>query len=387
MDQERKYKIVYCAPALYSAGGVERVVSLKASYFAETYGYDVTVIVTEGQGRVCFFPLSDKVRVINLQINFEDLWHVSFIKKIFLYLKKQRQYKKLLTNHLMRLQPDFTITTLRREINFLTCIPDDSIKIGELHVNRANYRNFSDRDSNVIKRSFAHVWMISLIRHLKQLDKMVVLTDRALNDWSELNNIVKIPDPLPIHTNERSTLEHKRIISIGRYDYDKGNDLLLQVWAKIEKQMQDWSLDIYGNGNREPYESLIKQLNIDTSRCHLHGPTTDVLKEYRTCSLFVLPSRFEGFGLVLIEAMACGVPVVSFDCENGPRSIISTGVNGFLIPPFDINVFAEKAILLMNDNDLRKKMGENAYKSATQYDIEKVGLQWKQLFNELITNR
>ena len=387
MDWERKYKIAYCTPALYSAGGVERVVSLKASYFAETYGYDVTIIVTEGKERECFFPLSDKVRVINLQINFEDLWHVSFIKKIFLYLKKQRQYKKLLTNHLMRLQPDFTITTLRREINFIASISDGSIKIGELHVNRANYRNFSDRDSNIIKRSFAHVWMISLIRHLKQLDKMVVLTDCALYDWPELNNIVKIPDPLPIHTNERSTLEHKRIISIGRYDYDKGNDLLLQVWAKIEKQMQDWSLDIYGNGNREPYESLIKQLNIDTSRCHLHGPTTDVLKEYRTCSLFVLPSRFEGFGLVLIEAMACGVPVVSFDCENGPRSIISTGVNGFLIPPFDINVFAEKAILLMNDNDLRKKMGENAYKSATPYDIEKVGLQWKQLFNELITNR
>ena len=387
MDWERKYKIAYCTPALYSAGGVERVVSLKASYFAETYGYDVTIIVTEGKERECFFPLSDKVRVINLQINFEDLWHVSFIKKIFLYLKKQRQYKKLLTNHLMRLQPDFTITTLRREINFIASISDGSIKIGELHVNRANYRNFSDRDSNIIKRSFAHVWMISLIRHLKQLDKMVVLTDCALYDWPELNNIVKIPDPLPFHINERSTLEHKRIISIGRYDYDKGNDLLLQVWAKIEKQMPEWTLDIYGNGNRIPYETQIKHLGIDTSRCRLHGPSTDVQKEYLASSIFVLPSRYEGFGLVLIEAMACGVPIVSFDCENGPRSIISNGVNGFLIPPFDINVFAEKAILLMNDDNLRKKMGENAQKSAAQYDIERVGLQWKQLFNELMANR
>jgi len=387
LDWERKYKIAYCTPALYSAGGVERVVSLKASYFAETYGYDVTIIVTEGKERECFFPLSDKVRVINLQINFEDLWHVSFIKKIFLYLKKQRQYKKLLTNHLMRLQPDFTITTLRREINFIASISDGSIKIGELHVNRANYRNFSDRDSNIIKRSFAHVWMISLIRHLKQLDKMVVLTDCALYDWPELNNIVKIPDPLPFHINERSTLEHKRIISIGRYDYDKGNDLLLQVWAKIEKQMPEWTLDIYGNGNRIPYETQIKHLGIDTSRCRLHGPSTDVQKEYLASSIFVLPSRYEGFGLVLIEAMACGVPIVSFDCENGPRSIISNGVNGFLIPPFDINVFAEKAILLMNDDNLRKKMGENAQKSAAQYDIERVGLQWKQLFNELMANR
>ena len=113
------------------------------------------------------------------------------------YLKKQHQYKKLLTKQLMCLRPDFTITTLRREINFITSIHDGSIKIGELHVNRANYRNFDERDSNVLKRWFAHVWMNSLTRHLKQLDKMVVLTDSALKDWPELNNIVKIPDPLP----------------------------------------------------------------------------------------------------------------------------------------------------------------------------------------------
>jgi glycosyltransferase involved in cell wall biosynthesis len=386
LDKERKYKIVYCTPALYSAGGVERVVSVKANFLAEVYGYDVTVIVTEGQGRECFFHLSNKVHIINLQLGFENLWRASFIKKIFFYLKKQRQYKKLLTIQLMRLQPDFTITTLRREINFIVNIPDGSIKIGELHVNRANYRNFSDRDSNVIKQWFAHVWMNSLIQHLRQLDKMVVLTDSAMNDWPELNHIVKIPDPLPFHIKAKSELSSKRIVSIGRYDYDKGNDLLLQIWEKIEKQMPEWTLDIYGNGNREPYESQMKQLCIDTSRCHLHGPITDVLKEYNTSSIFVLPSRYEGFGLVLIEAMACGVPVVSFDCENGPRSIITDSVDGFLIQPFDIDAFAEKVILLMNDDELRKEIGENAQKSAFQYDIERVGLQWEQLFNELMVN-
>lgn len=386
LNKARKYKIAYCAPALYSAGGVERVVSLKANYFAEVYGYDVTIIVTEGQGRECFFPLSDKVRVINLQLNFEALWHASFIRKIFLYLQKQRQYKKTLTTELIRLQPDFTITTLRREINFITSIPDGSIKIGELHVNRANYRNFNERDSNVVKRWFAHIWMNSLIRHLKKLDKMVVLTDSALNDWPELNHIVKIPDPLPFHINGIGELTHKRIISIGRYDYDKGNDMLLEIWKKIESQLPEWHLDIYGNGDRTPYESQLKCLGVDASRCHLHGPTSDVMKEYRSSSVFVLPSRFEGFGLVLIEAMASGVPVVSFDCENGPRSIITDGVDGFLIPPFDIDAFAEKVILLMTNESLRKKIGENAQKSSIQYDIDKVCLQWKQLFDKLMSD-
>ena len=96
-----------------------------------------------------------------------------------------------------------------------------------------------------------------------------------------------------------------------------------------------------------------------------------------------MPSRFEGFGLVLIEAMACGVPIISFDCENGPRSIITDGMDGFLIRPFDIDAFADKMMLLMRDETLRKTMGENARRSAVQYDIDKIGIQWQQLFDEL----
>lgn len=386
LDKGRKYKIVYCAPALYSAGGVERVVSVKASYFAEVFGYDVTIIVTEGQGRECFFPLSDKVHVVNLQLGFEDLWRASFIKKIFLYLKKQRQYKKLLTKQLMCLRPDFTITTLRREINFITSIHDGSIKIGELHVNRANYRNFDERDSNVLKRWFAHVWMNSLIRHLKQLDKMVVLTDSALKDWPELNNIVKIPDPLPFRINGKSTLEYKRIISIGRYDYDKGNDLLLKAWSIVEKSCKDWTLDIYGMGNQLPYKKLLRELNIDETRCHLHGSLTNVREAYLNSSIFALPSRFEGFGLVIIEAMACGVPVVAFDCENGPRNIVTNSQNGILVKPFEVAVYADSLLRLMCDDQLRFQVGERAYESSKRYSIEDIAHQWKELFDTLSSN-
>ena len=383
----RPYKIIFCTPALYSAGGVERVVSYKASYFAEQLGYDVTIIVTEGKGRDCYFPLSDKVKVINFELGFEALWQASFVKKIILYLTKQRQYKKLLKRELMCIRPDFTITTLRREINFLSDIPDGSKKIGELHVDRANYRNFATNKQNPIKQVFSRWWSNSLLDHIRRLDKMVLLTDSAMYDWPELDNKIKIPDPLSFHIDEKSSLLCKRIISIGRFDYEKGNDLLLQVWQKVEKQMPDWQLDIYGNGNREPYLLQMRQLEIDSSRCHLYGPINDVKKEYLDSSVFVLPSRYEGFGLVLIEAMACGVPVVSFDCENGPRSIITNGADGFLIPTFDIDAFADKLLLLMRDENLRRQMGEKAQKSAAKYDIDSIGLQWKQLFDGLMANR
>lgn len=384
MINNRKYKIVYCTPALYSAGGVERVVSVKASYFADVYGYDVTIIITEGQGRDCFFPLSDKVRVINLQLGFEDLWRASFLKKILLYFKKQRQYKKLLTTELMRLRPDITISVLRREINFINSIPDGSKKIGELHVNRSNYRNFTSSDSNIVKRQFAHFWMKNLIGHLKQLDKMVVLTESAKKDWSELPNVTLIPDPLSFKLDEVSPLAFKRVVSIGRYDFDKGNDLLLNAWARVEKQMPEWSLDIFGNGEIQPYQQLMVQLGIDSSRCHLHGSTTDVKKEYLKSSLFVLPSRYEGFGLVLIEAMACALPVVSFDCENGPRNIIRDGQNGFLVQTFDVDAFAERLLALMHDETLRQKMGKEARQSSRQYQIEDIALRWKSLFEEVM---
>lgn len=381
--QMRNYKIVYCTPALYSAGGVERVVSVKASYFADVYGYDVTIIITEGQGRESFFPLSSKVDVINLNLGFEELWKASFLKKIFLYLKKQRQFKKLLKQELIRIRPDFTISVLRREINFLNEIRDGSRKIGELHVNRSNYRNFDKRNSNIIKSLFARFWMHSLIGHLRKLDKMVVLTEDAKVDWPELKNVILIPDPLPFRVETVSDLSAKRIVSIGRYAYEKGNDLLLQAWAKVEKKCREWCLDIYGMGDQAPYRQQMKNLGIDGGRCRLHGSLSDVKNAYLDSSVFALPSRFEGFGLVIIEAMSCGLPVVTFDCENGPRNILTDGENGFLITPFDVDAYAEKLIKLILDETLRREIGANARKSSQRYAIDDIANQWKQLFEEL----
>ena len=378
-----KYKIVICTPALYSAGGVERVVSVKANYYADQLDYDVTIIVTEGKGRDCFFHISDKVRIINYELNFEELWRLFFFRKVMAYFRKQRRFKKMLKADLINIRPDFTVSTLRREINFLTEISDGSLKIGELHVNRANYRNFDASHTNPLKRLFAKLWMNSLLGHLKRLDKMVVLTNSALHDWPELDNVVKIPDTLPFKIDGKSDLVAKRVVSIGRYAYDKGNDLLLQAWAVIEKKHPDWKLDIYGNGDKETYQKQMVELGIDPNRCHLYGPISDVKKEYLSSSVFILPSRFEGFGLVIIEAMACGVPVVAFDCENGPRSIIDNGKTGFLIPPFDINVLAVEVMHLISDANLRKQIGANAQEAASKYDIDRIGQQWKHLFEEL----
>lgn len=382
-----QYRIVYCAPAIYSAGGVERVVSVKSSYFAEIYGYDVTIIVTEGYGKDCFFSISPKVHIVNLNLGFEELWRVSFLKKIVLYLQKQQKYQQLLTKELMRIRPDITISVLRREINFVNSIHDGSKKIGELHVNRSNYRNFTTKDTSPFKRVFAYLWTKDLVRHLKALDRMVVLTDSARRDWPELSNVIKIPDPLPFNIDSAGNLSAKRIISIGRYAYEKGNDLLLQAWSIVEKECEDWCLDIYGMGDQQPYHCMIDEFGIDKQRCHLHGSLSDVKEEYLKSSLFVLPSRFEGFGLVIIEAMACGLPVISFDCENGPRNIISHGSDGILVKAFDVEEYAQQMIRLINDADLRKNLGGVAQETSWRYDIKGIAEEWRTLFDEVMAEQ
>ena len=399
----RPYKIVFCTPALYSTGGVERVVSYKASYFAEQLGYEVSIIVTEGRGRDCYFPLSDKVKVINFELGFEELWKASFFKKVYLYLTKQWQYKRMLKAELMRIRPDITISMLRREINFLTDIQDGSKKIGEQHVNRANYRNFEANNSNGLKRLFARFWMKGLVGKLKRLDQLVVLTDKSKASWPELSNVMVIPDPITILREKGTGNSEKfaaagkrevgvnRVVTIGRYAYQKGYDLLLQAWAELSRireseNGEEWTLDIYGQGDQTDYRQLMAELGIDSNRCHLNGPVENVVKAYQESSIFVLSSRFEGFGMVLIEAMACGLPVVSFDCPAGPDEIITDGVDGLLVPSGDVHTLAEKLMLLMSDENLRRRLGQQARQTAQRYDMTVLVNQWTALFEKVIKN-
>lgn len=380
---ERPLKIVYCTPSLYVAGGLERVLTLKANYFAECYQYDITIILTDGKGKPFYYPVSDMIKIVNLDINFEELWSCSFYAKVFMYLKKQRLFRKKLRKELLRIKPDITISLLRREINFITQINDGSLKIGEIHVNRSNYRNFENGEVNILKKIFSHLWMKSLINKLMKLDKFVVLTEEDKQQWYELNNIIVIPDPLSFHPLSVSSLTSKRVIAVGRYVYQKGFDLLLRAWSKVEKSCLDLELVIYGQGIREPYELLINKLNIDRNRCHLYGPTVDIEREYLNSSIFVLSSRFEGFGMVVVEAMACGLPVIAFDCPCGPKDIITDGVNGILVKNGNVDELANSIILLANSPDLAQKFQFNALNRSHDYDMDIVAAKWKCLFDSL----
>lgn len=379
----KQYKIVYCTPALYFAGGMERVLTMKANYFAEHFGYDITIILTDGEDKPIFYPLSDKVKVINLNIGFEELWTCSFIKKITIYLKKQYLYKKMLKKELMRIRPDITVSMLRREINFINEIKDGSKKIGEIHINRANFRNFESKDDNLIKKLFAKVWMNDLTNKLEKLDRFVVLTQKDKEAWVELDNVCVIPNPLSFIPQNISKLTEKRVIAVGRYCHEKGYDLLLKAWCIVQNSIADWRLEVYGEGDRSQYDEMISSLNIDRHRCILHGRSSNIQDEFEKSSLAVCSSKFEGFGLVITEAMSCGLPVVSFDCPWGPRAIIQDGEDGLLVENGNVEKLAEALIMMIQHPEMRSKMAAKAIENVQRFSIEKIAEKWRSLFDSL----
>lgn len=197
-------------------------------------------------------------------------------------------------------------------------------------------------------------------------------------------NIRVIPNPSSIYPTEKANLENPKVIAVGSHTYNKGYDRLLNAWKYISKEYPDWQLHIFGKSNPTVnLEVLVNELKIESS-VFLNPPTKNIEQEYLNSSVFVLPSRSEGFGMVLIEAMACGVPCVSFDCPSGPRDIITNDIDGFLVKNHDVEGFTKKIMYLMQDKQLRKKMGQKAKENVSKYAPTRIVKQWDSLFKELI---
>jgi glycosyltransferase involved in cell wall biosynthesis len=379
-------KIVYITPSIHTADGAARVLTMKANYFAEHFGYDITILLTEGKGLPFFYHVSDKIKIINYDLNFEQLWNCPFWKKFFIYIPKQIKYRRLVRKELMRIRPDITMSLLRREINFLNEIPDGSKKMGEIHVHRDNYRNFKDEKNNFVMNLFAKFWSKQLLNNLKKLDRFVVLTDKDRELWTELDNVVTIPNPSPFMPSAVSPLTEKRVIAVARYSHEKGIDLLLEAWAQVEKKTKDWRLEVFGDGDTTAFNAMIDKLGIDRRRCQLNGRTADIEQEYLKSSIAVCSSRFEGFGMVIIEAMACGLAVVSFDCPWGPQSIIKNGEDGFLVENGNIEKMADALVRLIEDDNKRNTFAKNAIQNVKRFQMDRIAEQWRELFENVIQN-
>lgn len=379
-------KIVYCLPQLFHPGGIERIVSIKANYLVEVYGYDVTIVVANQKKQVPFFKLNEKIKIIDLNLDYDITLSLPILKRFIERRKLHKLHKQKLSNILFNLHPDITISTFTQESAFLPNIKDGSKKILESHF----CRGYKILMVNSLKQKFFYFlrcWQEENII-IPKYDQFVVLTDEDKNLWkNKINNVISIPNILSFRNVEKyADLKSKTAIAVGRLDSQKGFDTLINMWAEIVKQCKDWKLNIFGQGEDEDYlNQLICKLNLKGS-VFINRPDKNIQQRYLESSLLLMTSNYEGWGLVLTEAMQCGLPVVAFACKCGPKDIINNGVDGFCIPYKNKNLFVNHAIQLMNDEKLRFTMGYNARNNIQRYSIDNIMPKWHDLFNKLTNN-
>jgi len=377
-------KIAYCIPSIHHPSGIERVVLLKANHFADIFGYEVYIITTDGKDQEIYYPVSPKVKLIHLDINFYTIYRVPFIRRVWGYFLKQRIHKKRLKEVLFEIKPDIAISVLFREVKIITSIKDGSRKLGEFHFHKNAYPDPEmTHDLPIIKNLYHILMRRLLVYHVKLLDQFIVLTHQDRKQWSKLmDRITVISNPISFFPDQVSDCRSHKVIAVGRYCNQKGYDLLIKAWKLVSEKHPNWILQVYGGGEKEHFQPMVESLGL-TQTCILESAVHNIDEKYRESSIHVLSSRDEGFGMVILEAMACGLPVVSFDCMCGPGEIIKNGEDGFLVEPENINELAEKIIYLIENEEIRIRMGQQARKNVERFKIEHVAQQWKDLFESI----
>lgn len=367
-------------------GGTERMITEKANYLSERYGYDVTIITCfQRANEENSFPLSKMINQINLEIPFFSQYKYKYPKRLWVKWQMNRLLRKSINKAVKQADPDVLIGVSRFEANYVSTMKCRAKKIIECHESRYNTIFDASDNRSAIKRFFMKVYNYSYFRTVERhADAIVTLTEGDRILWKRARRIEVIPNFSTIPISRYSDCTAKRVISVGRLAWEKGFERLIEAWSIVSAKHADWHLDIFGQGKmHDSLQSLIKT-------CHarnviIHDPTTNISQEYAASSICAVTSRYEGFSLVLLEAMRHGVPCVAFDCPFGPRSIINNGYDGFLVENGDTRLFTEKICNLIEHEDLRKQCSRAAIEKSSKYGVDNVMSKWNNLFLQLHT--
>ena len=377
-------KIIYILRSFALKAGTERVISDKMNYLAE-HGYEVTLITYEQGSHPKAYPLHPSIRHIDLNTRFFVIEKFGLLKRLIMMSRMRSSFRKRLQQILDEVKPDYYISTTYsiNLIDIILSVRTQARKIVESHVACYTVMKSNNYNHQFMMRTLASLYDRWILGKLSKADLMVVLTKGDARDWSLYSDrVMVIPNPVtqyPEHVLPHDGNGH-RIICVGRLDSQKGYDMLIDAFAMIESQCIGWHIDIFGEGSdKAMLLDKINQLGLQ-KRIIIHSPTPEIFYEYQRSEFFVLSSRYEGLPLVLLEAMACGIPCVAFRCKYGPEDIIQDKKDGLLVDNGDVQVLAEKMLWMIIHTEERLCMGQTAREDIRRYEKQTIMQQWLDLF-------
>ena len=371
----------------YGMGGTVRATANLADELS--LRHDVEIVSVFRHRNTPFLRTSDRVRrshLVDLRPGAQKWWQPGATTRLKrpsrLFHPEERAYgnfnaesDRALKRYLSGLRTDVLVTT-RAGLNVAAArfARDGIVLIGQEHL------HFGAHTPGVLDEIRQWYPRLHAIVTLTEADRSAYT--RMFEDDRTL--VYTIGNGLPETLRPLSRLENHVVIAAGRLVKVKGYDRLLDIFAKVVEKRPDWTLRIYGDGTQA--DRLSRRAR--ALRLHNHvafmGSTDDMEGELAKASLHAVTSRFEGFGMTIVEALASGVPVVSFDCPQGPREIITSGHNGLLVPDGDLDAFADALVALMDDEGELRRIAENGLEVADRYRISEVADRWDKVFTDLL---
>lgn len=381
-------KIVYIIESLVLKGGTERIISEKANYLSEKYGYEIYIIsCTQKYNQPNAFPLLESINQINLGIPYYSQYRFKYPKRLWVKHVTNKELRCSISNVIHQISPDIIIGIGHFKANLVCTLKCQAIKIIECHEARSFTLLETGKRKSLFWRLYINIYRRKYFSTIeKKADAVITLTKGDKNEWRKAKYTKVIPNFSMMQISHISNCEQKRIISVGRLEWEKGYERLLDVWEKVSVRYPEWKLDIFGEGNQ--YEKLQKKIkNKGIKNICIHNATENISQEYANSSICVITSLYEGFALVLLEALRHGVPCIAYDCPFGPGSIIEDNKCGFLIKNGNITDYIMKVSQLIENESLRKDFSQKAIIRADCFSVDSIMKEWKDLFEQLLYKR